>query len=145
MRALSLFNVPTVFDSPFDSFFSELEKSERSFSPEWGLEDNEHFVKISVDLPGINKDDINIEVKENQLIISGERKVDKSNDKGANRYSYRSYGSFRRAFNLGHNLKTDEIEASYQNGVLEVAIPKAEEVKPKAIKVSDQPLKLLKN
>ena len=83
----------------------------------------------------MKKEDINIFVDEDQLIIRGERKIEKEEkDKDYVRVE-RSYGSFYRSFNIGVSVKSDQIEASYKDGVLEVVLPKAEAKKPKKIEI----------
>ncbi|MBF0443538.1 MAG: Hsp20/alpha crystallin family protein [Oligoflexales bacterium] len=145
MRALSLLSLPEIFDFPFNTVFGSLESVEKTFQPEWGLEENDRFVKLSVDLPGVKKEDINIETKDGRLVISGERKSEKKDDGKSGSYYFRSYGKFRKEFTLDRVYNPEAIEASYNNGVLEIAIPKAEEVKSKRIEIGNEPLKMLKN
>jgi HSP20 family protein len=96
-------------------------------------EDNEYVVKI--ELPGVNKDDVKITLESNILTIRGEKKAEKeSKDKNYHRME-RSYGSFQRSFTLPTSVKNDKIDAEYNNGILSITLPKAEEAKPKQIEV----------
>jgi HSP20 family protein len=99
---------------------------------------DDFIVKASV--PGINPDDLDISYVDDTLSIKGESKSD--NEVKENQYHLRErrYGSFARSITLPTKIKGDAIEASYQNGVITLRLPKAEEVKPKriAIKVGDQ-------
>jgi HSP20 family protein len=110
----------------------------------WGLavdvveNKDDYIVKASV--PGINPDDLDVSYADDTLTIKGEIKSD--NELKENQYHLRErrYGSFSRSISLPAKIKGDAIEASYQNGVLSLRLPKSEEEKPKriAIKVGDQ-------
>lgn len=94
---------------------------------------------VLMDLPGMKKDQINIEVKGQEVLISGERKVDKEFKTSTLIKVERRYGGFQRVYTIPEEFIADQISAKYENGVLEVRIPKknAEEVvKPKTIAVS---------
>jgi HSP20 family protein len=110
----------------------------------WGLavdvvENKDDFI-VKASVPGINPDDLDVSYADDVLTIKGEIKLD--NEVKDNQYHLheRRYGSFSRSISLPTKIKGDAIEASYQNGVLSLRLPKAEEVKPKriAIKVGDQ-------
>jgi HSP20 family protein len=93
-------------------------------------------VVYAFDLPGIPEDDISIEVKEDTLTISAERvKTDDSSDNGFYRFE-RRYGSFARAVGLPQGVDQDKIAARYENGVLEIRVPKPEEQTPRKIALS---------
>lgn len=97
-------------------------------------ETGESFV-IRADLPGVSKDDIHIEVKDNVLVLRGEKKFEEKVSRDNYIRIERSYGSFVRSFTLPQNVDADKIKAHYKDGVLEVTIPKKEEAKPRQIKV----------
>ncbi len=92
-----------------------------------------HYI-LSVDLPGVNKEDVNIEVQDNILRIKGERKAEVED---AN-YSERTYGSFERAIKIPRDVKTDDIEARFENGVLQLAIPKTAQESVKKIEIKEE-------
>jgi HSP20 family protein len=93
--------------------------------------DDEYLVKV--DLPGVKADDVNVEVNENVLSISGARVADET---GQAQLVERPYGSFVRTLTLPQGVDSDSIGAGYQNGVLELRIPKPAEQKPKRITIS---------
>ena len=98
-------------------------------------EDNDTFI-VTADLPGLSKKDISINIKDNLLTISGERKVVKNENDDRNYYrTERRYGSFKRSFQMTDQIIADKISASFKDGVLTVNVPKAEEVKPKEIDI----------
>jgi HSP20 family protein len=93
-------------------------------------------VVYAFDLPGIPEDRISIEVKDDNLTISAEReKVDGTSENGFYRFE-RRYGTFARAVGLPQGVDQENIAARYENGVLEVRVPKPEEQKPKKIELS---------
>lgn len=92
-------------------------------------------IVVKAELPGMLEKDIDIELENNVLTISGERKFEeKTEEKGYQRFE-RKYGKFVRTFTLPPNVMAEKIDANYANGVLEVTIPKKEEAKPKKIKL----------
>jgi HSP20 family protein len=93
-------------------------------------------VVYAFDLPGIPEDRISIEVKDDNLTVSAEReKVGETSENGFYRFE-RRYGTFARAVGLPQGVDQDTISARYENGVLEVRVPKPEEQKPKKIELS---------
>jgi HSP20 family protein len=99
--------------------------------------ENENAFEIHFAVPGLNKDDFNIEIKDNYLTVSGERKF--SNEKkDKNFHSIETnYGSFSRSFSLPENVNADKTQAKYTNGILELTLPKDEKKALKqTIKVS---------
>jgi len=90
---------------------------------------------VKADLPGVNKDDIQIDLKDNTLTLKGEKKFENKVSKDNYIRVERSYGTFVRSFTLPQNVDAEKIKATYKDGVLELTLPKKEEAKPKQIKV----------
>jgi HSP20 family protein len=108
-----------------------------AFSPSVNSREAKDAYFVEIDLPGIKKDEISIDVKDNVLTISGERKV-KEETKEESYFKIESrYGSFVRSFTLPKNVDIDKIEANSVDGVLEVKIPKQEVItnQPKKIEI----------
>ena len=131
--------VPTSFSSLIDGLFNEtMSRSGGTvFVPKVDVIENETSFELHVAAPGLSKEDFNIELNDNLLTISGERKF--SNEK--NEKNYRSietsYGAFKRSFSLPENVDSSKINAKYNNGILELTVPKDEKKVTKAtIKVS---------
>ena len=97
-------------------------------------ETNDSFV-VSADLPGLNKDEIQIDLKDNTLTLKGEKKFEEKVSKDNYIRVERAYGSYVRSFTLPQNVDPEKIKAKYKEGVLEVTIPKKEDARPKQIKV----------
>lgn len=125
------------WDHLMNGFFSDrLEDTELTdWTPAIDItEDNDAFL-VTADLPGLTKKDININIKENMLTISGERKTEKKDENKNYCRTERRYGAFKRSFQLTDKVIADKITASFKDGVLTVNVPKAEEVKPKEIDI----------
>jgi len=91
---------------------------------------------VKADIPGISKDDLNVSITENNLTISGEKKHEEKVEKKDFHRVERSYGSFCRSFRLPDNVNGEKAKASFNNGVLEIRIPKTKESKAKKIDIS---------
>ncbi len=93
-------------------------------------------VVYAFDLPGMPEEAISIEVKDETLSVSGERaRIDEASDEGFYRFE-RRYGTFARAIGLPQGVDQDQIAARYENGVLEIRVPKPAEAKPRKIELS---------
>ncbi len=106
---------------------------EKLFHPACDVEESETHYLMNFDLPGVAKKDIHIEVKENELSITGERKTDRK----SNAFAERFQGKFHRVLTLPVDADAQKIEAHYQDGVLSIALAKVEAVKPREIKIGD--------
>jgi HSP20 family protein len=99
------------------------------------LENKDSYV-LHAELPGMKKEDFNLEVKDGMLTLSGERRSEKTTDGVKYRTVERVEGKFSRSFSLPETVKHDGIQATYKDGILEIHVPKAEEAKPRRIEVS---------
>lgn len=97
-------------------------------------EQAEQYV-VKVELPGVKKEDVRITLQDDVLTIRGEKKQEAEQKDNLYHRIERSYGTFQRSFTLSASVKSDKIEASYDNGVLSIELPKTEEVKPREIEV----------
>lgn len=130
----SLLNQFEEFMNDFDRGFvpSALAGTGFDFSPSVDIEEKENAYLVSADLPGMKKQDIKVELNDNTLSISGER-VRETKSEG--RYSERSYGRFQRSFTLPVQVNTEKIEAHFEDGVLQITLPKAEGARSQSIKI----------
>ena len=109
--------------------------TETTWTPRTDVHETEKEILIDAGLPGIDKKDIKVEVKNNVLTISGERKEERKTDE-KNYYRFeRHYGKFERSFGLPETVKPEKVSASFNNGVLTVTLPKTEKAKAKEIPV----------
>ena len=106
------------------------------WAPAVDIYETENELVIKADLPDVNPQNLDIRVENNILTIRGERKFESKVNEDNYLRVERAYGSFSRSFSLANSVKTDDIKAEYQNGVLTLSLPKREEAKPKKIKVT---------
>ncbi|MCI0454258.1 MAG: Hsp20/alpha crystallin family protein [Candidatus Dadabacteria bacterium] len=147
--ALIKWSPPKEMERWFEDFFEEpfLPRMWRKFpswrrlkelqeiSPSVDMFDKKDEIIVKAEVPGVEKENINISVSNNTLTIKGETKKEEEVKEEDYYYAERSYGSFSRMLNLPAKVKADKVKASFKNGVLEIHLPKAEESKPKEVKV----------
>lgn len=127
----------TRFSDILDEFFNEsVNYKKDSFMPSVDISETEKAFEIEVALPGINKEDITVDLDKGRLTISGERKFEKE-EEGKNYHRVESsFGSFTRSFQLPDSIDQDSISASYKDGMLNINIAKTEEKASKKIEIS---------
>lgn len=138
---MALLMKPEPFSSEINRFFDTLfepanatNRSQR-WAPAMDLVEAEDHFLLKADLPGLGEDDVAIEVQDNVLTVSGERKTEhERKEKGFYRLE-RSFGRFSRSLTLPEGVNAEAIKASFDKGVLEVSIPKPEERKPRRIAI----------
>jgi len=124
------------FDRIVESFLRPSYASTVNFQPSCDINEGKDHYLVSFDMPGVRKEDIKIEVQGNNLVISGERQREvKEQDGDATLYHERAYGKFERTFVMPTSINAEKIEAHYENGVLNVALPKAESAKGRTIQI----------
>ncbi len=104
--------------------------------PSVDIYDRDDAIVIKTELPGVAKEDVYVEVKENILTLKGERKIEKEEAEGTYYRKERLYGKFQRSFTLPVETDSEKIKASFKDGVLVLEIPKPEEKKPKQISIN---------
>lgn len=124
-----------------DSFGNDYERSLSNKLGNWNpsseaTETKTHY-EFRFDLPGVSKDAVKIELHDNQLTVSGERKEEKSAESEDNKKHFTEmvYGSFYRSFTLPREVDAERAEAKYENGVLILKVPKTEQSKPRQISI----------
>src|SRR5262245_6665706 len=121
----------------FDSFFSVGEGNGRGqrWIPAMDLVESDDSIVLRADLPGMSEDDVEIEIKDGVLTVSGEREAEEeAKTEGFHRIE-RSYGSFSRSLALPRGTDAEKVDAKFDNGVLEVRIPKPQESKPTRVEI----------
>ncbi len=106
------------------------------WSPAVDIYETDTEVILKAELPEINQKDIEIQVENNTLVLRGERKFEKEAKRENFHRIERAYGAFARSFTLPTSIDQEKIRADYKDGILKIAMPKREEIKPKQIKVS---------
>jgi HSP20 family protein len=110
----------------------------KAWTPAVDIYEDENAFLIKLELPEVNRDDVKVNLNENTLSISGERRVENEQKRENYHRVERSYGQFYRSFTLPPNVNTDGINAQFKDGVLRLTLPKKEDAKPKQIEVRVQ-------
>jgi HSP20 family protein len=128
-----LFN--TFFDAPATGGTGNGGAQARRWVPAMDLvETDDHFV-LRADLPGLSEDDVSLEVEDNVLTVSGERKAEHEEQREGFYRVERAFGSFRRSLTLPEGVDPEGVQAAFDKGVLEIRIPKPEERKPRRVAI----------
>jgi HSP20 family protein len=129
------------FSSRFPRFMDEFLREwpgagrARAFLPAMDVSDDDDHYAITIELPGIRKEDVHLELQEGMLTIHGEKMTEREEKKQRSRYAERSYGSFSRSFRLPSDADTEHLDTSFKEGVLTITVPKTEEAKPRTIAI----------
>jgi len=127
--------IDDLFEWPFTSALQSQTQLFSGWTPPLDLYQNKDDIVAIVELPGLRRDDIEISLHDGMLTISGERASETNNGEKAER-TERSFGKFRRTIALPTRADGAKVKATYKDGILTVTLPKAEEAKPKQIRVN---------
>jgi len=122
----------------FMSPVSSKEHSTREWKPSVDVMETEKGLVIKAELPGVDKEDVGIELKENVLTLKGERKSDNEEKKDGYVRREMFRGSFSRSFLMPAGVKGDDIKAQFNNGILKIEVPLAETAKLKQIPIMEE-------
>ncbi|MEH0020119.1 MAG: Hsp20/alpha crystallin family protein [Desulfobacter sp.] len=119
-------NEMSFFRNAFDDFFNDTSRSRKpaSWYPAVDIVSKDDSVEVSVELPGMKKEDISVNIEDKVLTISGERKSETEETTETYHRRERWCGSFKRAFTLSNDIMVDEITADYVDGILKVTLKK---------------------
>jgi HSP20 family protein len=125
----------------FDTFFANgrsngADSRARRWVPAMDLMETDDALVLKADLPGLERDDVSIEVKDNVLTVAGERKAEHSEKADGFYRVERAFGSFARSLTLPDGIDAEQVAASFDRGVLEVRIPKPAERKPHRVEIA---------
>jgi HSP20 family protein len=121
-------------DRLFDGAFSREASSPAQWQPACDVTEGEDHYLLTLEVPGVPKDQIKIEVVDRQINVSGERKLEPQSGAW---YSERRFGGFFRSFTLPSGVDGSKIEAHHQDGILRILVPKAESARPRQIKIAE--------
>lgn len=134
----SLFDLVTEFDSVLDKAWRESSVTpavERGFRPSADVRETEKAYLMSFDLPGVKQEDIKIDLSNDTLTVTGVRKSEVDETTEHLHRTERYYGKFERSFNFSKPVSMDHVEANFENGVLQVVVPKTETSRVRAVEV----------
>ena len=124
-----------VFNRFSDNFLSPFKSETWSTYPKVNIKESKHEVEVTAELPGLDKKDIDISISDNVLTLKGEKRLE-NETKEENYYRMeRSYGSFSRIITLPSEVRSDNTNAKFKNGVLTISVPKKPESEQKAKKI----------
>ena len=126
--------VNRVFSSSFNRG-GDNELTRGAWSPSVDIYENKDHIVMEAELPGMRPEDVDISIENNVLTLHGERKFEKKDEQDNFHRVERSYGSFTRSFTLPPTVTSENIDASFDNGVLKLTLAKREEAKPRRIEI----------
>jgi len=135
-------------DRLFEDFFTPTEPrsfaaaagtSELAVWPRIDLHETEQAYTVTAELPGIDPKDVELNLRDNALIISGEKRTERKQEDQGRRYSERSFGRFERVIPLETEVDADKVKATCDNGVLTITLPKSAQAHEKARRIEVQP------
>lgn len=119
----------------FDAFFGGTRAPSRRWVPAMDLAETEDRLLLRADLPGLKREDVEIEIKDNVLTISGERRERHEDESEGYHRVERVFGAFSRSLTLPRGVNAGAVKAEFADGVLEITIPKPEERKPHRVEI----------
>jgi len=146
-KADALMRADRDFEEMFREFFEDMFHSwvlapwrreglpRLGFNPDVDVSESDKEYNVSIELPGLSKDEIEVSLDEGSLIVSGEKREGREEEKGDYVRVERSYGSFRRRISLPAEVDESAVEATYKNGVLRIKLPKSEDARGERIKI----------
>ena len=138
-RPTSILNdMDKMISNVFENNWNFPVRSKTNRSPPVDIKEADESFTLTADIPGLTKKEVNVNISDGIVSISGERKFEDEKESDNYHYCERQYGSFLRTFNLPETVKEEDITASFKNGILSVELPKQEVVVPKErqIKIS---------
>lgn len=111
--------------------------STTSWSPAVDIYETENEITVQAELPGVDRKDITLHLEKNVLTLKGERRFEKETKQENYHRIERAYGGFSRSFSIPAMVDEDKIRADYKDGILKIALPKKEQVKPKQIQIAE--------
>lgn len=119
----------------FENFGFEQPLTSENFLPPVDILENEHNITIQAEIPGVKQEDLNITLENNVLTITGERKFEHEEKKENFHRMERRFGKFTRSFTLPASVDAEKVNANFENGLLNITLPKREEFKAKQITI----------
>ena len=118
-----------------ETLFGQSPAAPKLWAPAVNVAEDEHAYHVSAELPDVPNEDVKVVVRDGTLTIKGERKAETKTEGKKYHLVERTYGGFQRSFSLPKDANGEKVTAEFENGVLNVTVPKREEVKPREIEV----------
>jgi len=135
-----LMNIQEEMNRLFEDFFHRPAQAGNggTWAPVMDISESDSTITVKMDLPGVTKDDVNIQIVGDTLQVKGEKRQEKDVREENYHRIERTYGSFFRSVELPTRVVAEKITAKFKDGVLTIELPKAEEVKPHAIEIKTE-------
>jgi HSP20 family protein len=130
--------VNRLFSTNLTRGFAEEGIGRGAWNPSVDIYENKDQIVLEAELPGMNREDFELSVENNVIVLRGERQFEKKDDADNYHRVERSYGSFTRSFTLPQTVSAEGATAEYSNGVLRVTLPKREEAKARRIQITGE-------
>ncbi|MBN1893003.1 Hsp20/alpha crystallin family protein [bacterium] len=135
-----LLNVQEEMNRVFNSYFSRSGEGQSGapllWTPSVDICETDDDITVTIEIPGMNKEDVKISLQDNVLTIEGEKRQEKKESVKSYHRIERSYGTFQRSFVLPASVKADKVAAQYKDGILNIKLPKTEAARPKEIEIA---------
>ena len=126
-----------IFDDAGRGWRGDEPSSTTTWSPAVDIYETESEIMVQAELPGVERKDIALNLEKNVLTLKGERRFEKETRQENYHRIERAYGGFSRSFSIPAIVDEEKIRADYKDGILKIALPKKEQVKPKQIQISE--------
>ena len=124
-----------LFDDAGRGWHGDEPSATTSWSPAVDIYETENEIMVQAELPGVDRKDIGLNLENNVLTLKGERRFEKETKQENYHRIERSYGAFSRSFSIPAIVDEEKIRADYKDGILKIALPKKEQVRPKQIRI----------
>jgi HSP20 family protein len=128
--------MPARMQRIFDDFLAAPPTTQFGWTPDVDIIEEEKELLLTAELPGMKKEDVQLEIAEGTLTLKGEKKVEKEKKEGTYRVFERSYGAFERSFVLPRSVDPNNIKADFEDGVLKIHLPKTEKAQGRRVEIS---------
>ena len=135
-RSRSLFPFGPLWDEFFKSDLGLAPASTSQLRPALDVSESEDAITVSIELPGLDKDAVQVSIEDGVLTVTGEKKSSEDRKEDSFHIVERRYGSFSRSLTLPTTVNPDQADARFENGVLTIRLPKHEQVKPKRLEIN---------
>ncbi|MEC9094940.1 MAG: Hsp20/alpha crystallin family protein [Planctomycetota bacterium] len=130
-----LSNVVGDVESVFNHFLDPAWERASTFYPKWDIVEFDEAFQVTLELPGVLREAVEVEIEQGILRVSGEKIIDRTDAKVTSHRSERSSGKFSRSIEFATPVEMDHVEATFANGLLEIRVPKQEKEKPRKIEL----------
>ena len=135
IRNRSLFPFGPFWEDVFNTTMAAPATEASKLRPALDVEETDEAIQVSIELPGMTKDEVNVSIEDGVLTVSGEKAAKTENEDSNYHIIERSYGSFARSLSLPAHIAADKAAAKFEHGVLVIKLPKMEAAKPKRLEI----------